>query len=201
MRSRAKLKKWVDDALKDGWTKGPEKRHKHARATQFDMHKDIYRAHVWFGPTAENCSVKLYGPNGDYEPWQCGNGGGYDFAAFVEACIGCNKCRTPNVPLRKYGFNSLCEAHPQTERKYIGTAKLEFRHVHGRLKKNAVKEYRVLCDIDGKDVLSYYEPYNGCSKKMAYAASSAAFFALSCGGYKVEQVEKHTTWNGEEIKK
>lgn len=213
MRSKAKLQKWYEAALKDGWVKGPDKRNKQSRATYFEMFKDGNRAFLWFGERAENHVLKLNGPNGEYEPSGCGQKDGYNYEAFLQAIIGCNKCRTPDVPLRQFGLcNKLCEKciegiedyakkHPQQPRTYVGTAKIEFRHVRGRVATHKVMEYRVLCSIDGKENRSYFEPYNGTNKSEAWTRSSATQSALSCAGYKIENIEKHTTWNGGEISK
>jgi hypothetical protein len=220
MGSPTRLKKWVQDAQRDGWTReeatGPftGKKPKGSAGAgwpkeYFFLTKDGYKAKLWFGPNAECTILSIRGPNGNnQESYYLQQDDGYNFKKIVEACNQCPHCHQEKPNLASYGLSKICkeciediEKHSQSlpkqpERTIIGKAKVELRRVHGRNAKDKVKEYRILANTDR----TYWEPYNGTNQLVAQEIFSAVQTTLTCAGFDVSWSIVHTTWNGEEIK-
>jgi len=120
MNSPAKLKKWVKEAERDGWTRkaatGLYSRKKPRGSANkgwpkefFFLTKDGYEAKIWFGPTAESTNLSIRGPNGNLQEYYYLNqNDGYNFKNIVEACKQCPRCHQEKNNLILYGFDKLC---------------------------------------------------------------------------------------------
>lgn len=218
MRSRVKLEKWVEAALKDGWIKmdrpvatkkNSRRRHSHSYIPNdaFWLSKDGFEVLVWFGERAENCSLGVHAPNGNrYETYLLGQQDGYNYDNLVKFSTMCPHCHEFKQLEPRGSITKMCREcidkikkfaaeNPIKEREYIGEAIIEIRYVHGRRATDKVREYRVMAHTDR----CYWEPYNGPVERLATEISIATSSALLSVGYKVKQKTVHTTWNGSEL--
>jgi len=222
MRGRAEVKRWLEAALKDGWVRLPgdsayskNKKQKAQLGIQenFWIEKDGYKALVWFTKSSRSCSISnIHFPDlSMQESMYLGQDNGYDFQEIVRRSTWCAHCRKDKgkEKLKRFGSGNMCRAcikkikefarkNPTEERKYIGEAEVEFRHVRGVVAADKVKAYRILARLISPGS-AFWEPYNGKVKEDAYTTSHAVQTTLWVAGYKVKYVEHHTDDGGNPV--